>query len=146
MPPSQLWYCRLQNCTLYSSYMSSCYLLISMTFERFYSIIRPHKAASFNTIQKARIIIVCIFMLCFSYAIPYLFITGINGKLCTPNTVASDNGFGEFYYWLSEITLFVCPFISLLTMNCVIIHTLRKRSKLKLLETSNQSQSEVQNG
>ena len=67
MPPNQLWYCRLQNCTLYSSYMSSCYLLISMTFERFYSIIRPHKAASFNTMQKARIIIVCIFVLCFSY-------------------------------------------------------------------------------
>ena len=115
-----------------------------MTFERVYSIIRPHKAASFNTVKRAWIMIVCIFAFSFSYSIPYLFITGINGRSCIPNTIASDNGFGEFYYWLSEITLFMFPFISLLSMNSVIIHTLRMRSKLKLLETPVEGQTEGQ--
>ena len=116
-----------------------------MTFERCYSILQPHKAASFNTVKRARIIIVCIFVFFFSYCIPYLFITGNNGRFCVPNHLASDKGLGEFYYWLSEIFLFIFPFLSLLTMNSVIIHTLRKRSRLKLLQSTDQAQSESQN-
>ena len=145
MPLNQNWFCRLQNFYLYFSFLCSCYLLITMTFERCYSIIRPHKAASFNTVKRARIIIVCIFLLFFSYCIPYLFITGNNGRFCIPNRFASDKGLGEFYYWLSEIFLFIFPFLSLLTMNSIIIHTLRKRSRLKLLEATDQGQTGGQN-
>ena len=116
-----------------------------MTFERCYSILQPHKAASFNTVKRTRIIIVCIFLFFFSYCIPYLFITGNNGRFCIPNRFASDRGLGEFYYWLSEIFLFIFPFLSLLTMNCVIIHTLRTRSKHNILGTKGQGQSEGQN-
>ena len=62
-----------------------------MTFERFYGIIRPHKAASFNTVKRARIIIVCIYIICFSYSIPFLFVAGSNGEFCIPNAAASNN-------------------------------------------------------
>ena len=115
-----------------------------MTFERFYSIIRPHKTASLNTVKKARIIIICVFMFGFLYSIPYLFITDNSGKLCVPNRFASDNGFGELYYWLTEILIFIFPCLSLLTMNSVIIHTLRKRSKQNLTESSAEGQGEGQ--
>ena len=53
-------------------------------------------------------------------------------------------GLGEFYYWLSEIFLFIFPFLSLLTMNCVIIYTLRTRSKHNILGSQGQGQSEDQ--
>ena len=145
MPPNQRWYCRIQQLTLYSSFMWSCYILITMTFERFYSIIRPHKAALLNTVKKARIIIICVFMFGFLYSIPYLFITDNSGKLCVPNRFASDNGFGELYYWLTEILIFIFPCLSLLTMNSVIIHTLRKRSKQNLTESAAEGQSEDRN-
>ena len=144
MPPNQLWYCRLFHLALFFSSMCSCYLLITMTFERFYSIIRPHKAASFNTVKRARIVIVCVFLFSLFYSIPYLFIAGNSGKLCIPNAMASKNVFGELYYWLSQILLFAFPCLSLLTMNSVIIHTLRKRSNQKVLELEDQGQTEGQ--
>ena len=141
MPPSTQWYCRLQLYNFYSSFLCSCYLLIVMTFERFYSIIRPHKAASFNTVKKARITILCIFMIFFPYSIPYLFISGYDGAFCVP-ILFSNNLLIELYYWLTEILIFYAPFLSLLTMNSVIIHTLRKRSKLNILGSGNQSETD----
>ena len=135
MRPNDTWYCRLRMYNYFSSFLVSCYLLVAVTFERFYSIMRPHKAASFNTVKRARVIIVCIFVACFSYSIPFLFIAGYSGEFCVPNLFASDNIVGEIYYWLTEIITFIFPLISLLTMNSVIIHTLRKRSNLNLLES-----------
>ena len=125
LPVSQPWSCRLQSYTLHSSSLTSNYLLISMTFERFYSIIRPHKAALFNTVKKAKIIILCIFMGCFFNSIPFLFLGANIGTKCIPIKNASDKLLHELYYWIQEILIFIFPFISLLTMNSVIINTLK---------------------
>ena len=145
MPPNQFWYCAAMNFMIVSCLLCSTYLLMAMTFERFYSIIRPHKAASFNTVGRAKITIVCTYALCLSYSLPFLFIGSHNGRLCIPNRFASDNVWGELYYWLTEILTFIFPFISLLTINSVIINTLRKRSKQDMLvsvrENNNSCQS-----
>ena len=81
----------------------------------------------------------------FAYCIPYLFIAGNDGKFCIVNRFASDNVLGEMYHWLTEIFIFPFPFLALLTMNSIIIHTLRKRQKLKILEMSAESKAEDQN-
>ena len=144
MPPNKLWFCRWFHLALYFGCMCGCHLLVAMTFERFYSIIRPHKAASFNTVEKARKIVACIFVFGFSYSIPYLGIASNDGKLCIPNAIAADKIVGQVYNWLTETILFIFPFLSLLIMNSVIIHTLRKRSKLPLLGLRDHSQNEAQ--
>ena len=54
MPPNQRWYCILQVFFNYFSFLCSGYVLIAMTFERFYSIIKPLNAASFNTVKKSQ--------------------------------------------------------------------------------------------
>ena len=133
MPPNKHWYCCLQMYTYFCSFLSSTYLLIVMTFERFYSIIRPHKAALFNTVKRAKIIIACIFIFYFTYSIPFLFVAGHNGISCVVNRFVSGNVLSEMYHWLTEVFIFIFPVLSLLTMNSVIIHTLRKRSKLNIL-------------
>ena len=115
-----------------------------MTFERLCSIIWPLKAASFNTVKRARTIIVCIFVTCFTYCIPFLFIIGHRGNICIPNKFASVTVLDEVYYWLTQIFIFIIPFSSLLTMNSIIIYTLRKRSKLNISESGGQGQSEGQ--
>ena len=74
MKPSQFWYCRVIVFIILPFVQCSTYLIIAMTFERFYSIVRPHKAASFNTVKRAKIIISLIFLFNFSYGIPYFFI------------------------------------------------------------------------
>ena len=145
MKPNQLWYCKLLAMIVISSMHCSTYLLMAMTFERFYRVIRPHKAASFNTIKRAKIIISFTYTFSFSYNIPYLFIADNDGRICIQNKFASVNVYGELYYWFSEVISFILPFVSLLTMNSVIIHTLRQRSKLKMSEAQDKSQKMGQN-
>ena len=126
----------------HSSFLCSAYLLIVMTFEHLYSIIRPHKAASFNTVKRARVIILCIFIFHFTYGIPFLFVAGHNGLSCVLKRFVSNNILGGINHWLTEVFVFIFPFLSLLVMNSIIIHTLKKRTKLM---SQTQDQIEDQN-
>ena len=122
--------------------MCSTYLIISMTFERFYSIIQPHKAASVNTVKRAKRIISCIMLCSIIFSIPHLFVTVVNGKDCVPYIGGFRYTYGLLYYWISLIVHFMFPFVSLLVMNSVIIHTLRNRH---VFGTQVQGQSQGQN-
>ena len=99
-----------------------------MTFERFYSIIRPHKAASFNTMKRAKITVVVCIIVSILYNIPLIFLSSSVSRQCVPYGKALNVVYGEFYYWMSIVINYLLPFILLLSMNSVIIHTLRKRS------------------
>ena len=77
---SQLWFCRAICTILFTSSMCSTLFTLSMTFERFYSIIRPHKAASFNTAKKAKIIIGCIVIFSIGYNFPLWFLSSQVGE------------------------------------------------------------------
>ena len=144
MPPDQFSFCAITVFVFYSSFICSTFLLIAMTFEHFYSIIHPHRAASFNTAKRAKVIIACTYTLGIVYSIPLLFVAGNTGRTCIPIRMAYYNILGKIYHWLTEIIIFVFPFISLLIMNNVIIHTLRKRCKQKLLGPRDQGQTEGQ--
>ena len=98
-----------------------------MTFERFYSIIRPHKAASFNTVKRAKIFVTCIVCVSIVFNIPHLFTTKQVGKSCVPFGNAIVYITGQLYCWLSLTVNFFLPFLLLLIMNNIIIKTLRKR-------------------
>ena len=101
-----------------------------MTFERFYSIVRPHKAASFNTVKKAQITTVCYFVFFTIFNVPHSFLTDVDGLRCVPWGKA-DNLFGQFHFYSEMVIAFILPFVLLLIMNCVIINTLRNRSNIR---------------
>ena len=138
-------YCALVAFIGVSAFLCSAYLLIAITFERFYSIIQPHKAASFNTVKKARTVILSITGGCISYSVPFVFIGDDLGKLCIPNRFASDYVLGETYHWLTEIVIFIVPFMSLLIMNSFVIHTLRKRSRQNISASMGQDDNDGPN-
>ena len=118
-----------------------------MTFERFYSIVRPHKAASFNTVKRAKITIACIVIFSFIFRFPHLFATYFRGRYCIPYAKILDKISGQFYYWLTFALNFIIPFVSLVIMNSFIIRTLYKRSKSNLTEaigTRNENQGQDQ--
>ena len=127
MPPSQEDYCTLTTASLRVSSLCSTLFILNMTFERFYSIIRPHKAASFNTVKRAKITIVCIVIFCILFNIPHLFITSTDGARCGPFGKAMKTTIGKFYYFISLLTNLGLPFILLLIMNSFIIRAIRQR-------------------
>ena len=120
----------------------STLLIVSMTFDRFYSIIKPHKAAAFNTVKRAKVTITCIVMFSILFNVPQLYQTEVEGTSCIPNGKGRGSLYGQFNYWLSFILTFVFPFISLLTMNCVIINTLRQRSSNHLTRGHSKGQGQ----
>ena len=103
------------------------------TFGRFYSIIRPHKAASFNTVKRAKITIASITVFSVFFNIPHFFLSSRRGWQCIPygNLAAMALPISKIYYWLSFALQFGLPFVLLLVMNSFIIHTLRTRSNLR---------------
>ena len=118
-----------------------------MTFERFYSIVQPHKAASFNTVRRAKIAIVCIFVFSTVFTIPHLYTTLQVGKDCIPLGRGFSTLKFKLYSWLSISLNFCIPFILLLIMNSVIIHTLRTRLILNAAKGGqghDQGQGEIQ--
>ena len=119
MPPNQYWYCCIAIFVLFSSTMCSNLLVVSMTFQRFYSIVRSHKAASFNTVKRAKITIACIVIFSFIFHSPHLFATYFRGKYCIPYAKILDKMSGQFYYWLTFVLNFIIPFVSLVIMNTV---------------------------
>ena len=136
MPPNQFWFCTLNNTVLFVATNTSTMILVSMTFGRFYSIIRPHKAASFNTVKRAKITIVSIVIFSIVFHIPHLFITSNQGKTCVFYAKGLNSVVNEFYYWISFIIHFALPFVLLLIMNSVIIHTIARRSQLAVRQSS----------
>ena len=138
MPPNPYWNCSIANTVVTISIYCGSLLILNMTFERFYSIIRPHKAASFNTVKRAKIGIACIIIFSILYNIPHLFLSIDHGTRCI--LYGAKGPHVEIYYWFSFAIQFAFPFVSLLAMNSVIIHTLRKRLTGNLTRSPNQGQ------
>ena len=136
-------FCESVSTILFMSSMCSTLFILSMTFDRFYSIIRPHKAASFNTVKRAKMTILFLTIFSILYNIPHVFMTSNSGRNCNAYGKAGDLIHGELYYWFSFILNFILPFVLLLTMNCFIIHALRKRHlKFTGTKTSNEGQGQ----
>ena len=146
-PPNMHWHCSIGNYIGLSFTMCSNLFIVTMTFQRFYGIIQPHKAASFNTVKRAKITIACIVIFSVIYRFPRLFTTDFQGQFCVPYGKILDKVSGQFYYWLTFVLNFILPFVSLLIMNSVIIRTLQKRSQsnlIKLMTSQRQGQSQGQ--
>ena len=115
-----------------------------MTFGRCYSIICPHKSASFNTVRRAEITITCIVFFSSSFNSPHLFYTLSTWRDCFVFGKKTPLGNLLTYYWISTLIMFIIPFVLLLVMNSFIIHTLRNRSSLFKTESQVQGQSQGQ--
>ena len=135
-PPNLYWFNTLSITSLWTAGLCSTLFILNMTFDRFYSIIRPHKAASFNTVKRAKISIAYIVIFSILFNIPHLFTTTYEGRQSVPFGKGMQYLQGQLYYWLSLCVNYALPFILLLIMNSVIIHTLRRRSSLQIKHES----------
>ena len=131
VPPNQFWFCAIGTYVLFAASLCSAWFIQSMTFDRFYSIIKPHRAASFNTMKRAKITIISIVVFSILFNVPHLFMTINGGRQCIRMVIGMDKWSGQFYYWFSFIVSFSFPFDSLLTMNSFIIHTIGNSSRLQ---------------
>ena len=98
-----------------------------MTFDRFYSIFMLLQAASFNTVKRAKITILCIYLFALAYNIPQAFLVDGRTYQCIPYGKVDQIPYSMVYFWFSFVINYVLPFLLLLSMNSVIIHKIRQR-------------------
>ena len=128
--PGPKSFCRVSPFITFTCFLCSTLLILSMTFDRFYSIIMPHKAASFNTVKRTKITVICIVIFSILYNLPHLFLSTTINWDCIPYAAAMGQPYGEFYYMATLLVQFAFPFVLILIMNSVIIHKIRNRFTL----------------
>ena len=123
--PASPIFCAVRITPVFASSLCGIYLNLAMTFDRFYGIIKPHRASSVNTVQRVKIMSFVIILLCTLFSVPHMFLYVGKRNICIPYAKNMEPLHGEFYYWLSFVVNYSFPFAALLIMNSFIIHTIR---------------------
>ena len=108
----------VQNCT---------YLTLAMTVDKYIAIKWPHRAATYSTARRARMIVVGLYTSVFIYNIPHFFLSSIIGSQCVGYAIQSQ--ITSIYSWFSFVLNGIIPFTLLIYMNFVIVKTVRDSRK-----------------
>ena len=123
----------LQNCT---------FLILSMTIDKYIAIKWPHRAATYSTPRRARLISVTVYIFVFIYNIPHLFLSSTVGKQCLAYAISST--LTSVYSWFSFVLNAIIPFTLLIHMNYVIVKTVRNSRKMFGTNTGNNTEGSGQ--
>ena len=96
----------VQNCT---------YLILAMTMDKYIAIKWPHRAATYSTPKRAKIIVVCLYASVFIYNIPHFFLLSTSRGNCAAYAIKSL--ITSIYSWFSIVLNAVIPFTLLIHMN-----------------------------
>ena len=99
-----------------------------MTLDKYIAIKWPHRAATYSTPRRARIIAVCVYACTLIYNTPHLFLSSINNGQCFAYSVKLL--ITKVYSWISFVLNAVIPFTLLIYMNYVIVKTVRSSRKM----------------
>ena len=109
----------LQGCT---------YLILAMTVDKYIAIKWPHRAATYSTPERAKLIAVVLQICVLIYNVPHLFLSSTVGNKCV--AYSNNSVISRVHSWLSTVLNAVIPFILLIHMNYIIVKTVRNSGKL----------------
>ena len=109
----------LQNCT---------FQVLAMTVDKYIAIKWPHRAATYSTPKRAKIISVIVYVSVFIYNIPHFFLSSVIGDKCM--AYGMSNVMSRIYSWFSFVLNAIIPFTLLIHMNYVIVKTVKNSRKL----------------
>ena len=125
------WYvleCKINAYFAYFSLQTATYQVLVMTIDKYVAIKWPHKAATYSTPRRAKIMTIAIFILVLIYNIPHFFITTLIGGKCYGYSVKGI--LTKVYSWFTIVINAVIPFTLLIHMNYVIVKIVRKSRKM----------------
>ena len=118
-------YPKLCKLTAYGSYLilqNSTFQIVAMTIDKYITIKWPHKAATYSTPSRAKVIILVIFIFAAMYNLPHYFMANVvEGQ----RGFSVENTLAKVHSWLSFVLNGVMPFTLLIHMNYAIVKTVR---------------------
>ena len=99
-----------------------------MTLDKYIAIKWPHKAATYSTPKRAKMITGGVYVSVSIYNIPHFFLSSVIGGQCLNFGIRSL--ITSVYSWFSFVLNAVIPFTMLIHMNYVIVKVVRKSRKM----------------
>ena len=120
--------CKINAYFAYFSLQTATYQILVMTIDKNVAIKWPHKAATYSTPRRAKIIILTIFTLVLIFNVPHFFITTLIGGKCYGYSMKSI--LTKVYSWLTIVINAIIPFTLLIHMNYAIVKAVRNSRKM----------------
>ena len=119
-----LWECKLSAYLHNFCLQCATYQVLSMTLDKYVAIKWPHRAATYNTPNRAKVITSGVFIFTLSYNIPLFFVGGLLGGQCVSYVVGGT--ITKVFSWITFIINGFIPLSMLIYMNGVIVQTVRE--------------------
>ena len=103
---------------------NSTFQILAMTIDKYIAIKWPHKAATYSTPKRAKIMILSILTFVILYNLPDIYFT----EKCYAYSLESI--LTKIHSWLSFVINVIIPFTMLIHMNYVILKTVRNSRKM----------------
>ena len=129
-----LWECKVASFWALLALQNSTFQVLAMTIDKYIAIKWPHKAATYSTPRRARMIAVNLSACAIVYNSPQLYLTHVVDGQC----VAYGTGGlpSQIYSWSSFVLNAIIPFTFLFYMNFVIVKAVRNSRKMFGAKTS----------
>ena len=123
-----LWECKFAAfCALYALQNSS-FQVLAMTIDKYIAIKWPHRAATYSTPKRAKMIAVGLSACAFVYNSPHFYLTHLPDGQCL--AYGTGGLLTKIYSWLSFVLNAVIPFTLLIYMNFVIVKAVRNSREM----------------
>ena len=103
-------------------------LILSVTLDRLVAVRFPFNAAAWCRAKRAKIVSACVFVVVAVYSLPHLLFNYADEQLVCM-LCSFDNILCVIHLWVTAFIAFAIPFVLLLSMNVVIIRTVRNSMK-----------------
>ena len=120
--------CKIKVSIALMSLQNSTFQVLAMTIDKYIAIKWPHKAASYSTPRRVKIIVIVACVIAIIYNIPHFFLTGVIGRSCVSYSVGGL--INKICSWLTFVINAMIPFTLLIYMNFVIVKTVKSSRKM----------------
>ena len=120
--------CRFASFWALFGLQNSTFQVLAMTIDKYVAIRWPHKAATYSTPRRAKVITIGLFTGLVIYNIPHLFLARLIGDQCFG--YSAEGIFTKVYSWLNFALNAIIPFTLLIYMNCTIVKTVGESRKM----------------
>ena len=120
--------CKIIDFLALSTLQNSTFQVVAMTIDKYTAIKWPHKATTYSTSGRVKMIALSLSACALCYNSPHLFLSRVTSGQCIAYSV--DKLITRVYSWFSFVLNAVIPFSMLIYMNYVIVRTVRNSRKM----------------
>ena len=129
-----MWQCKVAAFWALFALQNSTFQILAMTVDKYIAIKWPHRAATYSTPKRAKMIAVICSVCALIYNSPHLYLTHVVDGNCM--AYGAGGVLSKIHSWFSFVLNAIIPFTLLIYMNFVIVKAVRKSRKMFGADTS----------